>query len=49
MMKLAIIGFGEVGQIFARQFREHGVKDIAVYDILFRRSHQRAVEGGGSI
>ena len=33
--RLAIIGFGEVGQIFARQFTEAGVTDIAVYDILF--------------
>lgn len=33
--RLAIIGFGEVGQIFARQFGEAGVADISVYDIVF--------------
>jgi len=34
-MNLAIVGLGEAGQIFARQFRDHGVAEIAVYDILF--------------
>lgn len=34
-LKLAFIGFGEVGKLFARQFREKGVAEIAVYDILF--------------
>jgi 3-hydroxyisobutyrate dehydrogenase-like beta-hydroxyacid dehydrogenase len=33
--RLAIIGFGEVGQIFARQFTDAGVGEIAVYDIVF--------------
>jgi 3-hydroxyisobutyrate dehydrogenase-like beta-hydroxyacid dehydrogenase len=33
--RLAIVGFGEVGQIFARQFADAGVGDIAVYDIVF--------------
>ncbi len=33
--RLAIIGFGEVGQIFTREFSGFGVADIAVYDILF--------------
>jgi 3-hydroxyisobutyrate dehydrogenase-like beta-hydroxyacid dehydrogenase len=32
---MAIIGFGEVGQIFARQFADAGVGEIAVYDIVF--------------
>lgn len=32
---MAIIGFGEVGQIFARQFHDAGLTDITVYDILF--------------
>ena len=34
-MRMAIVGFGEVGQIFARQFHGAGVTDIAVYDIVF--------------
>jgi 3-hydroxyisobutyrate dehydrogenase len=33
--RLAIIGFGEVGQIFARQFADAGVGDTAVWDIVF--------------
>jgi 3-hydroxyisobutyrate dehydrogenase len=33
--RMAIIGFGEVGQIFARQFADAGVADISVYDIVF--------------
>lgn len=33
--RFAIIGFGEVGQIFARQFADAGVADISVYDIVF--------------
>jgi len=32
---LALIGYGEVGQIFAQEFRARGIKDIAVYDIVF--------------
>ena len=32
---LAIIGFGEVGKLFSRQFIERGDVTIAVYDILF--------------
>ena len=32
---LALIGYGEVGQIFAQEFRSQGVNDIAVYDIVF--------------
>jgi 3-hydroxyisobutyrate dehydrogenase-like beta-hydroxyacid dehydrogenase len=32
---LALIGYGEVGQIFAQEFRAQGVNDIAVYDIAF--------------
>ncbi len=35
IVRMAIIGFGEVGQIFARQFAEAGIADIAVYDIVF--------------
>jgi 3-hydroxyisobutyrate dehydrogenase-like beta-hydroxyacid dehydrogenase len=33
-LKLAIIGFGEVGQLFARQFAAKPGVDVAVYDIL---------------
>jgi 3-hydroxyisobutyrate dehydrogenase-like beta-hydroxyacid dehydrogenase len=32
---LALIGYGEVGQIFAQEFRARGVNDISVYDIVF--------------
>ncbi len=32
---LALIGYGEVGQIFAQEFRAQGVNEIAVYDIVF--------------
>lgn len=32
---LALIGYGEVGQIFAQEFRARGVRDVAVYDIVF--------------
>jgi 3-hydroxyisobutyrate dehydrogenase-like beta-hydroxyacid dehydrogenase len=32
---LALIGYGEVGQIFAPEFRAQGINDIAVYDIVF--------------
>ncbi len=32
---LAIIGFGEVGKLFSRQFLERGDCTVAVYDILF--------------
>lgn len=35
--RLAFIGFGEVGKLFARQFRAAGVEAIAAYDILFDR------------
>ena len=32
---MAIIGFGEVGQTFAKQFHAAGLADIRVFDILF--------------
>lgn len=35
---IAIIGFGEVGQIFARALKTLGVSQINVYDIAFARS-----------
>jgi 3-hydroxyisobutyrate dehydrogenase-like beta-hydroxyacid dehydrogenase len=34
-VRLAFIGYGEVGQLFARQFLARGGVAIAVYDILF--------------
>ncbi|MBV9393423.1 MAG: NAD(P)-dependent oxidoreductase [Methylobacteriaceae bacterium] len=34
-MRLAFIGYGEVGQTFARQFLARGGVEIAAYDILF--------------
>jgi 3-hydroxyisobutyrate dehydrogenase-like beta-hydroxyacid dehydrogenase len=37
---LALIGYGEVGGIFAREFRARGVTDLAVYDILFDQAHK---------
>jgi 3-hydroxyisobutyrate dehydrogenase-like beta-hydroxyacid dehydrogenase len=35
MLKLAIIGYGEVGHIFARDLLASGKTEISVYDILF--------------
>lgn len=34
-LQIAFIGYGEVGRLFARQFREQGVANIAAWDILF--------------
>ena len=34
-IKLAFIGYGEVGKLFARQFREKGVAGMTAYDLLF--------------
>ncbi len=34
-LQIAFIGYGEVGKLFARQFREKGVANIAAWDILF--------------
>jgi 3-hydroxyisobutyrate dehydrogenase-like beta-hydroxyacid dehydrogenase len=51
-VRLALIGYGEVGQIFAQEFRARGVNDIAVYDIVFdlasigRERTKRALEAG---
>jgi 3-hydroxyisobutyrate dehydrogenase-like beta-hydroxyacid dehydrogenase len=51
-VRLALIGYGEVGQIFAQEFRARGVNDIAVYDIVFdqastgRDRTKRAREAG---
>ena len=36
--RVALIGFGEVGQRFGREFRETGRFDIATYDVGARRS-----------
>ena len=43
-LKLAFIGYGEVGRLFARQFRERGAADIAAYDILFDDSAHGAAK-----
>ena len=43
-LKLAFIGYGEVGKLFARQFRERGAADIAAYDILFDDSAHGAAK-----
>ncbi|TAK48980.1 MAG: NAD(P)-dependent oxidoreductase [Xanthobacteraceae bacterium] len=32
---VALIGYGEVGKIFARDFLAHGARGVAAYDILF--------------
>ncbi len=32
---MAIVGYGEVGQVFARQFHAAGLVDIRLFDILF--------------
>ena len=34
-LNLAFIGYGEVGKLFARQFRDKGVAGVAAWDILF--------------
>jgi 3-hydroxyisobutyrate dehydrogenase-like beta-hydroxyacid dehydrogenase len=34
-MKIALIGYGEVGQIFARQLRAQGADAVSTFDILF--------------
>jgi 3-hydroxyisobutyrate dehydrogenase len=35
MNSIALIGFGEVGRIFAREMKAKGIEQIAVYDIAF--------------
>ena len=40
---IAIIGFGEVGSIFARDLRAAGVARIAAFDIAFAAARQPAV------
>jgi 3-hydroxyisobutyrate dehydrogenase len=42
---LAIIGFGEVGQIFARDLKAKGVGTIRVFDIAFPDPASRAARG----
>jgi 3-hydroxyisobutyrate dehydrogenase len=37
LQRIGILGFGEVGQIFARDLRAAGVADIKVFDIAFAR------------
>jgi 3-hydroxyisobutyrate dehydrogenase len=48
--KVALIGFGEVGQIFARDLNAHGIRDIKAFDIAFDDADSapsRALKGGG--
>lgn len=40
--RIALIGFGEVGQRFGREFRETGRFDVATYDLLFNNSPEGA-------
>jgi len=40
--RIALIGFGEVGQRFGREFRETGRFAVAAYDILFNNSPEGA-------
>jgi 3-hydroxyisobutyrate dehydrogenase-like beta-hydroxyacid dehydrogenase len=35
-MKIALIGYGEVGQIFARELRANGAQALSTFDILFQ-------------
>jgi 3-hydroxyisobutyrate dehydrogenase len=46
--RMAIIGFGEVGQIFARQFAEAGLADIAVWDIVFPDAEAQQTKAGAA-
>jgi len=40
IQRIALIGFGEVGGIFGRDFAERGV-DVAIYDILLHSPSDR--------
>lgn len=40
--RIALIGFGEVGQRFGREFRDTGRFDVATFDILFNNSAEGA-------
>jgi 3-hydroxyisobutyrate dehydrogenase-like beta-hydroxyacid dehydrogenase len=51
-MKIALIGYGEVGQIFARELLAGGAKELRAYDVLFRdaarsESHRAAAARDG--
>lgn len=46
--KVALLGFGEVGQIFARDLQAHGIRNIKAFDIAFDDSKSipsRALKG----
>lgn len=43
-LKLAFIGYGEVGKLFARQFRDQGIGELTAYDILFDHPAQAAAK-----
>ena len=36
LQRVAVIGFGEVGQIFARELRVAGVSHLAAFDIALK-------------
>src|SRR6476661_10793881 len=51
-MKIALIGYGEVGQIFARELLAGGASEVRAYDILFRdpvrsEAHRAAADRDG--
>ena len=41
-MKIALIGYGEVGQIFARELLAGGADEVRAFDILFRKPEASA-------
>src|SRR3954465_10087863 len=41
LQRVAVIGFGEVGQIFARDLRAVGVSHLAAFDIAFENPDSR--------
>ena len=43
--RIALIGFGEVGSLFARELLATGRHSVAVYDILFDEAHGAAMIG----
>src|SRR5208282_76763 len=40
IQRIAIVGFGEVGGIFGRDFSQQGI-DVSVFDILFHSAESR--------
>ncbi|MDT8265465.1 NAD(P)-binding domain-containing protein, partial [Roseomonas sp. DSM 102946] len=46
-MRIAIIGYGEVGSIFARDLRAAGVTEIAAFDPAFADPDSKASRNAG--